>query len=497
MRKLLLYLLVAWFTGMVLGTSEAPLAAIIGLVLVVALIGWRAGQELPLVVGAVVLLVLGAVYALEKSETVVTCPIEVAEPVIGHISEQPRIEEQRVQYVVLIEEQCLILVTAARFSGWQEGSVVRLSGGSYGLVAELPEELEGYRDYLVRRGIGATWRYPHFVSVGETSPLRSFGATWGTAWGRPNFLTSVRQRVSQRVQSVFVEPDASLVSAMLFAQRGTIPIELNEQFRHVGVGHVLAISGLHISIFAGFLYLVVSTMPGRPWWRTGVVIVILWVYITLIGMPISAFRAGLFWTAALLALRLELLISLPTILLGAAVGMITINPRLLLEVGWQLSFMAVLGIFGLLFLFRRTLVFTRGTESKPLLDAMRSVALVSIGAALFTWPIVLYHFAIVSPISVVANLLVVPLIPVLLLLAALALAVSLLAFPLALLVAALVHWILAWLFWITGFLAALPGAFFMDITMPVWLMVLYYMGLLVIFQVWLKHQGRSWREIWV
>ena len=57
--------------------------------------------------------------------------------------------------------------------------------------------------------------------------------------------------------------------------------------------------------------------------------------------------------------------------------------------------------------------------------------------------------------------------------------------------------VIAWLFWITGFLAALPGAFFMDITMPVWLMVLYYTGLLVIFQVWLKHQGRSWREIWV
>ena len=42
-----------------------------------------------------------------------------------------------------------------------------------------------------------------------------------------------------------------------------------------------------------------------------------------------------------------------------------------------------------------------------------------------------------------------------------------------------------------------PDCVLMDITMPVWLMVLYYTGLLVIFQVWLKHQGRSWREIWV
>jgi competence protein ComEC len=292
---------------------------------------------------------------------------------------------------------------------------------------------------------------------------------------------------------LFVEPDASLVLGMLLAQKGTIPEGITEQFRMTGVSHILAISGLHVSIMAGFIYLLVSWLPLSGWWRTGLLLLIVWVYILFIGAPVSAVRAGSFITVAMVFLRLSRLVSLPTALAGTVGVSVVVNPAVILEVGWQLSIGAVTGIFLMLFVTKQTQPrLAKGGVARWLFNSV----IVSTGAFLATWPLMVYHFGNLSLISLLANVLVVPIVPFVLMSALSSLIISVVWMGGAVMVAALTHLFIRWLVFITGILSQWPGVYFEELSIPVWSIVLYFVGLLTVVHIVLLRQKRSWREVW-
>jgi competence protein ComEC len=386
-----------------------------------------------------------------------------------------RLQEQQVQVTAQFDNGCRALVTLERFAGVREGDAVELTGGELQSLAEVGEYSPGYAGYLERQGIAAAWRYPRAVVIQQEDLL----------------LSRWHELVRARVASLFVEPDASVVMAVLFAERGTLPEALVAQFRATGVSHVLAISGLHVSLLTGMLVGLMLLLPTGPKTRTALTLVLLWLYIIFIGAPTSAVRAASFWTVTLAALRLHLLVSLPTVLLLAAGTLSSLEPAYLADVGFQLSVSAVAGIFLALFLSRPHLL-----RLPPLVRAVASLALVSLGATLATGPLVAYHFGNVALAGVVANLLVVPLVPALLALAIVALLLSLFFMSAALLVALLLHGVIAWISFATGVIAAVPGLFFEEVIVPLWFMPLYYLAFAAASALLLRRQGRRWREVW-
>jgi len=176
-------------------------------------------------------------------------------------------------------------------------------------------------------------------------------------------------------------------------------------------------------------------------------------------------------------------VSLTTVLLLTVTAMVSFDPGLLTDVGFQLSVSAVTGIGLILFLARR---------SSPVLQ----VVLVSLGATLATGPIVAYHFGMISLVNIVANILVVPVVPAVLLLAALALLVNLFWPVAGVGLGLIVHVLFAWMRWVTGWLSSWPGAYFAEVVVPIWVMVVYYALLILGSVFWLKKQGRGWREVW-
>ncbi len=127
---------------------------------------------------------------------------------------------------------------------------------------------------------------------------------------------------------------------------------------------------------------------------------------------------------------------------------------------------------------------------------LTGLLLASAGATLATLPLVAYHFGVVSPIGVLANVLVVPPQPALLALGMLALALSFVMPSLALLVGFLLHLLIVWMNEVTRLGALVPGLWFTDVSWPAWLVALYYAVLAAAAVVWVRWQGRSWREIW-
>jgi competence protein ComEC len=224
---------------------------------------------------------------------------------------------------------------------------------------------------------------------------------------------------------------------------------------------------------------------------TAVLLLLLWGYLVFIGLPVSAARAGLFWTVLLLALRLRMLVSLPTVLLLAVLVFVSIAPRLVVDVGFQLSVSAVVGIFMVLFLARNF------RERMPAyLTSLATLMLVSLGAVTTTWPLVSYHFGLVSLVSLVANLVVVPVIPLLLVTSIGALIAHNVVPIVALWLAFGVRLGVSWITWVTAILASWQYAFVTEKTTPLWAVLAYYVGLGALSAALMRYQKRSWRELW-
>ena len=142
-------------------------------------------------------------------------------------------------------------------------------------------------------------------------------------------------------------------------------------------------------------------------------------FVVFTGMQASALRAGIMGSSFLIAgLAGRRNVSL-RVLVFAGGGMLLFNPLLLAhDVGFELSFLAVFGILALLPLFQYFL------RRFPNPFGLRDILFMSIAAQVFTFPLLVHHFGIFSVVSIVANLLLVPLLPLALLLGVVFLAAS-------------------------------------------------------------------------
>ncbi len=216
---------------------------------------------------------------------------------------------------------------------------------------------------------------------------------------------------------------ADFLAGMLIGYRQEIPADIEQDFRVTGTLHVFAISGQNVAEVV-VVAIIILQLAGLVRWRWAWVLApVMLVYCLLAGAPASAVRATMMALAILLAWRL----GRPLNALGcwsiAALAMMMWDPRVLLDPGAQLSFGVVLGlillsppIFRFLaqifrpdpFLPARLLTPGQTREEKFWVWSMALVA-ASVAATLVSEPVTALDFHQVTPISVVANLLVVPL----------------------------------------------------------------------------------------
>src|SRR5690606_5340200 len=177
------------------------------------------------------------------------------------------------------------------------------------------------------------------------------------------------------------------------------------------LSHIVAISGMHITIlFAIVLAVLIGVGLGRPI-ASYVALVLIASYIVMIGAPASALRAGLMATTLIAAERVGRPNSSWRALLLVAALMVAANPLIIRhDVGFQLSFVAVGGILAGLPYRDRLLPFV------PESLGLRSLLAMTLSAQLATLPLVLLHFGSVPLLGAAANILVVPVLPFVLLL---------------------------------------------------------------------------------
>ena len=243
------------------------------------------------------------------------------------------------------------------------------------------------------------------------------------------FLSQLRYESEVLFRKLLGEKNGATASAMVLGRKKGMDSEVKALYQGAGISHLLAISGLHLSLIGAGLFGLLKKVRLPVALSAGISTWILIVYAQLTGMGISTRRALVMFLLFLAAGLLKRTPDLPTSLAVAALLLLVPRPQRILDAGFQLSFSAVLGIAGMIPVLQDgwedaapSLRVTDGVTGWNIARAaiaracrlLRKNILAGLGITMTMLPFLLIHFYEWSPWSVLLNLAVIPLMGILL-----------------------------------------------------------------------------------
>jgi competence protein ComEC len=238
-----------------------------------------------------------------------------------------------------------------------------------------------FQHYLLRQGIFAGLNGTQ-IELGRSQ--------------RPSLLWTMQQRIIETQVKGLGNDAGQLVSAMVMGTGSVdVPQNIGEQFRKVGLAHALAASGFQVSLLLEKVMQL--TQRSRPGMQFGLGLGTLIGYIGLTGIQASVFRAGWMGVAVLMGRTLDRKVKPFGALLFSAVMLLLWNPLWIWDLGFQFSFAATIGLLVTVPALMKRLDW--------LPTAIASLVAVPLAAYIWTLPIQLHVFGIVSPYSILINVL--------------------------------------------------------------------------------------------
>jgi competence protein ComEC len=294
-----------------------------------------------------------------------------------------------------------VLVRASRYPEYHYGDRLRVSG-----TLETPTAFQdfNYGDYLARKGIYSVLDGPktQLLATGQGSPF------WSA-------IFVLKDRARDALARLVPEPEASLLQGILLGIQGGIPADLADDYNATGTSHVIVISGSNITVVAALFAASFGRMLGkrRAYWF---VVAGIALYVLLVGADAAVVRAGLMGGLYVTALHLGRRATAYVSLFASAILMTAVNPLALWDAGFQLSLAATLSLIlftpGIERLFERGLAHLMARDRvQTALRYLNDVLIVTLAAQILTIPLVAYQFGRLSLVAPLANLLILPVQP--------------------------------------------------------------------------------------
>lgn len=293
-------------------------------------------------------------------------------------------------------------------------------------------------------------------------------------YGYPAF---VRQQVGKILDSVFPQEEAAFAKALLLGQTEDISHETDRAFQRSGIRHIIAVSGLHVTILYSLIYLLTFQRK-----RLASVIGILasLFFAAVAGFSASITRACIMHSLMSLGFLWKKEYDPPTALAFSGLVLLAWNPWTVSDVGFQLSFGCMIGI--LLFaqriqdwlLHRKRLGRFQGMGGRLCHWFAVSVS-ISLSASVVTMPLCAYYFGMVSLFAAVTNLLTLWIITYIFYGVILCAILGAVFLPLAKIFSHLILWPMRYVFWVSKLISDLPFSvvYIRNIYMVLWLVVCY------------------------
>ena len=196
----------------------------------------------------------------------------------------------------------------------------------------------------------------------------------------------------------------AIVTAMLLGIRSQLDYSIKEAYSNAGIIHIIAISGLHISLFFVLFNGLISKIVKSPLIVIVTVLLFIWFYGIVTGLTASVVRAVLMHTVMLTGQLFQRKTNFFNNTCFSAFVLLLINPNYLLDIGFQLSYLAVTGLALFEMYFPNKMVFRYN-----IVNTIFEIIRVTLIAQLATFPILLFYFHKISFGFLLANLLVIPL----------------------------------------------------------------------------------------
>lgn len=293
-------------------------------------------------------------------------------------------------------------------------------------------------------------------------------------------LSSIRERLTEQFEKVGGE-DAGFLEAMLLGEKSNLDEEMKDLYQAGGISHILAISGLHISLLGMALYKWLRKR-GFSFWQAGLISGLLMAaYCVMTGFGVSAKRALLMYLVYLGAQIFGRTYDLLSALAFSAVIILIDSPGLLGDVSFLLSFLAILGLGTL-----QPLISTIYPVNNKIISGILSGAAIQI----ITIPVSLWFFYETSLFGLLLNLIVLPLLPLLLALGAAGAAAGFISTEAGILCFAPCHYMLKLYEMLCRLAASLPGSRIVMGRPKIWQICVYY-GLTagIFLGIWICRRG--------
>jgi len=311
----------------------------------------------------------------------------------GIVSKEPETDEKYQKIIVEDNDKNKILINSDIYPQYQYGDELKVK-----CILQEPKNFEDstfdYQMYLAKDGIYRICNKTQVIAVAENKGSRFYAG-----------VLKIKNKFEEKLSAVFPDPEGAYLKGLILGGGKRMTKDLNDAFSRTGTTHTVAVSGYNVTIVAAFL-MWLGIFLGL--WRQQVfsfALIGIVLFVLMTGAPSSAVRAGIMGGLVIWAMKEgRLANSMNAIILAAAV-MLLINPLLLrYDAGFQLSFLATLGIVWLYPLFEK--FFQKGSA-----NIFKETILLTMAAQIFVLPILLNSFEKLSIVSPLANLLILPAIP--------------------------------------------------------------------------------------
>ncbi|MEO8607344.1 MAG: ComEC/Rec2 family competence protein [Chloroflexota bacterium] len=327
----------------------------------------------------------------------------------GVISAEPDVRDDRIQLRVDAETVTRIgqtfltsgtvLVQAPHTANVHYGDQISATGV---LITPAESDTFSYADYLARGGVFSIMQNAavEVLSSGHGSPIYST-------------LLYLKAQAGTFITRGLPEPQAGLLTGMLLGNQNGISPELGDAFGKVGASHVVAISGFNMVVLSGVVMALLKRAKVRERPAAFIGIVMILVYTIFVGANTAVVRATIMSGVVIIGGVIKRKTYVPATLAFVAIMMSLLNPAVLWDVSFQLSFFATLGLT--LFAEPLSKGFNRQMAhvfpkrlAEPFSNFLAEPLMVTLAVQITTLPLIVLYFGRLSLVLFAVNLLIIP-----------------------------------------------------------------------------------------